>query len=170
MERRDGARDRGVCRTEWGARSACGEAAGSVARMSVTRGDAYGLGPTRAGIPRGSKHDPGDYANGCTFLAAPGYITRNADEHEKPVSDQAGNVGMLTRDREDITGRAAAGRAGSFNPEEQRSSRFLSYGPPLREERLRSFCPPGGGLAHVAQRGCACGGRERGEHRATRTR
>ena len=43
-------------------------------------------------------------------LAAPGYITGNADEHEKPVSDQAGNVGMLTRDREDITGRAAAGR------------------------------------------------------------
>ena len=26
------------------------------------------------------------------------------------------------------TGRAAAGRAGSFNPEEQRSSRFRSYG------------------------------------------
>ena len=36
-------------------------------------------------------------------------------------------------------GKAAAGRAGSFNPEEQRSSRFRSYGPPLREERYRSF-------------------------------
>ena len=37
------------------------------------------------------------------------------------------------------TGRTAAGRAGSFNPEEQRSSRFRSYGPPLREE-----CKEGG--------------------------
>jgi hypothetical protein len=77
---------------------------------------------------------------GCWFLAAPGYITGNADEHEKPVSDQAGNVGMWTTDREDITGRAAAGRAGPFYPEEQCSSLFRSYGPPLREERLRCFC------------------------------
>jgi hypothetical protein len=45
---------------------------------------------------------------------------------------------MWTTDREDITGRAAAGRAGSLNPKKQRSSRFRSYGPPLREERLRS--------------------------------
>jgi hypothetical protein len=47
---------------------------------------------------------------------------------------------MWTTDREDITvtGWVAAGRPGSFNQEEQRSSRFLSYGPPLREERLRS--------------------------------
>ncbi len=46
---------------------ACGEAAGSVARMSVTRGDAYGLGPTRADIPRGSKQDPGDRAKAAGF-------------------------------------------------------------------------------------------------------
>ncbi len=76
--------------------------------MSVMRGDAYCLGPTRVGIPQGSKHDPGDRAKGCWFLASPGYITWNAAEHEKPVSDQAGNVGMWTTDREDITGRAAA--------------------------------------------------------------
>ena len=52
---------------------------------------------------------------------------------------QPGEWGMWTTDRKDMTGRTAVGRAGSFNPEEQRSSRFRSYGPPLREERLRSF-------------------------------
>ncbi len=58
MEGRDGARDGGVCRSKWGARSACGEAAGSVARMIVTvsRGEASGgQRPARAGIPPGSK-------------------------------------------------------------------------------------------------------------------
>jgi hypothetical protein len=98
-------------------------------------------------------------------LAAPGYITGDADEHEKPVSDQAGNasVGMWTTDREDITGRAAAGRAGSFNPEEQRSSRFRSYGPPLRKNGyvlsgVERTGPPGGCPARVARRGWAGGG------------
>ena len=46
--------------------------------------------------------------------------------------------------RRDVTGRAAARRAGSFNPEELGNvlsgpGRFRSYGPPLREERIRSF-------------------------------
>ena len=36
------------------------------------------------------------------------------------------------------TGRTAAGRAGSFNPEEHRSSRLRPLGPSLREELLRS--------------------------------
>ncbi len=78
---------------------------------------------------------------------------------------------MWTTDWEDIAGRAAAGpgRVGSFNPEEQPSSRFRSYGPPLREERLRSFrsCtyrPTGGGPARVARRGRAGGrGREQSD-------
>ena len=41
---------------------------------------------------------------------------------------------MRTTDREhsERPGRAAAGRAGPFNPEEQHSSRFRSNGPPLR--------------------------------------
>jgi hypothetical protein len=42
---------------------------------------------------------------------------------------------MRTTDREysETTGRAAAGRAVPFNPEEQHSPRFRSYGPPLPE-------------------------------------
>ena len=36
------------------ARSACGGAAGSVARVSVSRGEASGSRPARAGFPRGS--------------------------------------------------------------------------------------------------------------------
>jgi hypothetical protein len=78
--------------------------------MSVTRADAYGLGPTRAGIPRESKHDPGDRAKAAGFQQCLVILAGNADEHEKPVSDQAGNVGMWTTDREDITGRTAAGQ------------------------------------------------------------
>ncbi len=40
----------------------------------------------------------------------------------------------------DRAGRAAAGRAGSFSPEGERSYRFRrAYGPPLREQRFTSF-------------------------------
>ena len=35
------------------------------------------------------------------------------------------------RARGDLNGPDRVGRAGSFNPEEHRSSRFRSYGPPL---------------------------------------
>jgi hypothetical protein len=42
------------------------------------------------------------------------------------------------------TGRTAAGRAGSFNPEEHRSSRLRPFGPSLREERLCSSSPKEG--------------------------
>jgi hypothetical protein len=56
-----------------------------------------------------------------------------------PSRIKPGMWGMWTTDRSDSTGRAAVGRAGSINPEEQRSSRFRSYGPPQREERFSSF-------------------------------
>ncbi len=90
------------------ARSAGGGAAGSVARVSVSRGEASGSWPARAG--------PGIFTR----------VERRRSEHK----------GMWIRNRKERTGGAAAGRAGSFNSEEQRSSRFRSYGPPLREERL----------------------------------
>jgi hypothetical protein len=48
-------------------------------------------------------------------------------------------VGTWTVYRKEMTGRASAWRANLFNLEEQRSSLFRSYGPPLREEQLRSF-------------------------------
>ncbi len=64
--------------------------------------------------------------------------TGNAEEHEKPVSDQAGRVRGVDNGPVGLSGpgRQPAGRAGSLNLEEQRSSRFRSdrsYGPPLRE-------------------------------------
>ena len=60
VEGRDGARDRGVWCSERRARSAGGEAAGSVARVSVSRGEASGPWPARAGSPRGSESSEGD--------------------------------------------------------------------------------------------------------------
>ena len=74
------------------------------------------------------------------MLSAVGYITRNADDHELPLNlARNASVSDVDTGREDVTGRAAAGWACSFNREEQCSSLFLSYRPPLREELLRSF-------------------------------
>ena len=64
-----------------------------------------------------------------------GTLMRNT----KPFGSRPGERGTRTRTGRTETGRTAVGRAGSFNPEEPRSSRFRSYGPSLREERLRSF-------------------------------
>ena len=63
-----------------------------------------------------------------------GTLKRNT----KPFGSRPGEKGTRTRTGRTETGRTAVGRAGSFNPEEPRSSRFRSYGPSLREERLRS--------------------------------
>ena len=69
-----------------------------------------------------------------------GTLMRNT----KPFGSESrpGEKGTRTRTGRTDTGRTAVGRAGSFNPEEPRSSRFRSYGPSLREERLRSSWPP----------------------------
>ncbi len=80
---------------------------------------------------------------------------------------------MWTTDRVDRTGRAAAGRACSFNLEEQRSSLAgptdLHYGKNFYFlSRVERTCPPGGCPARVARRGWACGGHERGADRGTR--
>jgi len=63
--------------------------------MSVSRGEASGLWPTRAGISRGSNDDPGNRAKAAEFWRRPVIWTGNAGEHEMPVSDQAGNVGEV---------------------------------------------------------------------------
>jgi hypothetical protein len=60
--------------------------------MSVSRGEASGLWPTRAGISRGSNDDPGNRAKAAEFWLRPVIWTENADEHEMPVSDRAGRV------------------------------------------------------------------------------
>ena len=124
----------------WRARSAGGGAAGSVARMSVTRGEASGRRPARAGTSTRFETRIRWTAQGCSCSGETPFIGGRRRKHENPVPEQAGNVRDVDSGQEERTGgRTAAGRAGSFNPEEQRSSRFRSYGPPLREERLRSI-------------------------------
>jgi hypothetical protein len=72
-----------------------------------------------------------------------------------PSRNKPGTCGTrmwpVTRNQKERTGRAAAGRAGSFNPEEQRSSRFRSYGPPPREERSRSASSEEWGMLDTSQ-------------------
>ena len=60
-------------------------------------------------------------------------------QNTKPFGSRQGEKGTRTRTGRTDTGRTAVGRAGPFNLEEPLSSLFQSYGPSLRENRLRSF-------------------------------
>jgi CDGSH-type Zn-finger protein len=71
-----------------------------------------------------------------SVLSKTGTPSRNA---ARIGSTRESRCKQVERNRQRIEGgRTAGGRAGSFNPEEQRFSRCRSYGPSLREERLRS--------------------------------
>ncbi len=107
--------------------------------MSVSRGEASGSWPARAGISTRVEIRHTWNAQRQSGAGARRSIKGPPDTNTQIArpGTSRGRVGMWTRNRKERTGRAAAGRAGSFNPEEQRSARFRSYGPPLREERFK---------------------------------
>ncbi len=121
------------------ARSAYGEAAEGVARVSVSRGEAFGFRPTRAGY-----HEDRDTIQviaqrlGSVFR---GWLYSNqVGEHENArlgSSRKCGGCGQRT-DRIERAGPPLGGPVRSIR-KNSRSSRFRSYGPPLREERFSSF-------------------------------
>ena len=158
------------------AQSACGGAAGSVARVSVSRGEASGRRPARAGIPRRSDGFFGGRAK-ADCGEVPRIIKTRGPPTCLPVGSKPESVGDVDSEpkRGIDTGRTAAGRP-------VRSIRknivLPGSGPTdlhfgkndLVLSGVERTGPPSGGPARVARCGRAGGGRERGADRATKTR
>jgi hypothetical protein len=101
------------------ARSACGGAAGSVARVSVSRGEASGRGPARADIPRRSdrmlrwlRSDASMVEQRLTIEGRLGLQRRGGCTRVCPSTRSREVWGMWTKNRKRRidAGRTAAGR------------------------------------------------------------
>ena len=90
MRERDGARRQASVRAEGMARSACGGAAGSVARVSVSRGDAPDRRSARVGVYEDqtilvAAQKAGGFLQRLVYIG-----TRNAEETREPVGSRPG--------------------------------------------------------------------------------
>ena len=93
-----------------------------------------GRAPHESGSPRDLRAacaKMADVFSMCLVLSGPGALMKH-----KSLSDRGRECGLRGQGPGGLT-RPARRRAGSFNQEEPRSSRFRSYGPSLREERYR---------------------------------